>query len=174
MKRLSFSAAAALVLLVSVVLAAACGGDDNTSMDGMMGPSSSTAGGMMNGSDGGMMSGSQPAGSIEVALVNWTVEPAQPQANAGSVTFWAVHDMAHQHAGDEGGATHDLQVMKKNADGGLQLVGQVQGLTMGQAKALTLDLAAGDYELSCNVAEQINGKTISHYQLGMHSPFKVV
>lgn len=173
MKRIVLSLTAVAVLALSLVFVAACGGDDNTGgMGGMIG-SSTTPGGMMGGS-GGMMTGAQPAGSIKVDLVNWAVEPAQSEAKAGSVTFWAVHDMGHQHMSDEGGITHDLQVMKKNADGSFQLVGQVQGLTMGQAKALTLDLTPGDYELSCNVVEQINGKTISHYQKGMHTPFKVV
>lgn len=81
---------------------------------------------------------------------------------------------ANQPAGDEGGRTHDLQVMKRKADGGLELVGQVQGLAMGQSKDLTLDLQAGDYELLCNLVEEVNGKAIAHYVKGMHVPFKVV
>ncbi len=99
--------------------------------------------------------------------------PAQSEAKAGRVTFWAVHDMDHAHGGNEGGATHDLQVMRKGTGGNLELVGQVQGLTMGQAKALTLNLTPGDYELSCNVVEQIAGKMVSHYQQGMVTAFKV-
>jgi len=170
MNRITLPVALALVLALAAFAAAACGGDDGHGSGSMMGGSN---GGMMGGS-GGMMSGSQPEGSIRVDLVNWAVEPAQSEVKAGSVTFWALHDMGHQHMSDEGGVTHDLQVMKKNADGSLQLVGQVQGLTMGQAKALTLDLTPGDYELSCNVVEQIKGKTISHYQKGMHTAFKVV
>lgn len=85
----------------------------------------------------------------------------------------AVHDMGHSHGSSEGGVTHDLQVMRKNADGSMEMAGQVQGLKMGEAKALTLNLPAGEYELSCNVVEQIDGKMIPHYVKGMVTPFKV-
>lgn len=123
----------------------------------------------------GNMSGmsSPPEGSIRVDLVNWAVQPAQASTQAGRVTFWAVHDMSHTHDNDEGGVTHDLQVMKKSADGSYDLVGQVQGLKMGEAKALTLNLQPGDYELSCNVVEVINGQTLAHYPKGMHTAFTV-
>jgi len=164
MKRLALSFITVVSLLATVALASACGGDDDShGMGGMHG----------NNSSGGMTNTNAPAGSIKVDLLNWAVEPAQAQAKAGSVTFWAVHSMDHQHSNSEGGVTHDLQVMKKNADGSFEMVGQVQGLKMGEAKALTLTLTPGDYELSCNVVEEIGGKAIAHYQKGMHTPFKV-
>lgn len=148
--------AAGLVLLA----AAACGGggddghaDEAMHMDGMM--------------------QDQPAGSIRVDLVNWAVNPAQASAKAGEITFWAVHDAGHSHGANEGGQLHDLQVMRKTADGGLELVGQVQGLKMGEAKALTLTLPAGDYVLACNYVEDVGGTVIGHYPKGMHAPFTV-
>ncbi|MBI5946979.1 MAG: hypothetical protein HY875_02435 [Chloroflexi bacterium] len=162
MKRFFLSLAVAGALFGAVAVTAACGGDGDSGGMGDMG-----------GMGGGMTNASQPAGSIRVGLVNWEVEPAQSEAKAGTVTFWAVHDMDHGHMSSDGGVTHDLQVMKKNADGSLQLVGQVQGLTMGQAKELTLTLAPGDYELSCNVVEQVDGKVVGHYAKGMRAPFKV-
>lgn len=149
---------AAIAMFALAALTAACGDDDSAS---------SGMGGHM------MSTGSAPEGSIRVDLVNWAVEPAQPSAKAGKVTFWAVHDMGHMHGMNEGGVTHDLQVMKKNTDGSYDMVGQVQGLKMGDAKALSLTLAPGDYELSCNVVEVINGQTIAHYAKGMHVPFTV-
>lgn len=162
MKRLSLSLATVIALLATLSLAAACGGDDANGMGRSMG-------------SGGMMNTTAPEGSITVNLTNWSVDPAKSEAKAGSVTFWAVHDMGHGggHGNTEGGVTHDLQVMKKRDDGSFQLIGQVQGLTMGQAKELTLDLAPGDYELSCNVVEQIKGATVGHYAKGMKAPFKV-
>ena len=165
MKRLVLSVGMVVALLAIVALASACGGDDDS--HGM--------GGGMNGnnSSGGMMNTNAPAGSIKVDLSNWSVGPAQSEAKAGSVTFWAVHDMGHDVMSDEAGVTHDLQVMKKNADGSFEMAGQVQGLKMGEAKALTLSLTPGEYELSCNVVEQIGGKTISHYQKGMRTAFTV-
>lgn len=159
MKRFLVLALALGALATVASVGAACG-DSNSSHDGMMEP-------------GNMMSQAAPAGSIEVKLLNWAVQPAQTSTKAGRVTFHVVHDMAHMHGGNEGGATHDLQVMKRKADGGLDLVGQVQGLAMGQSRDLTLDLAAGDYELSCNVVEEVDGKPVPHYARGMHVAFKV-
>lgn len=147
---------AALALMLALTVA--CGKDDRGS------------GGM--GDISGMKQA--PAGSIRVDLLNWAVEPEQTSAKAGKVTFWAVHDMAHTHGIDEGGVTHDLQVMKKNADGSFDMAGQVQGIQMGQAKALTLNLDPGEYELSCNVVESVSGKALSHYAKGMHTRFTVV
>jgi len=157
--RLFFFAALGLALLT---FAASCG--DSPGSHDMSG---------MGHSPGGMTNTAAPAGSIRVDLLNWSVVPAQVSTKAGTVTFFAVHDMGHMHSASEGGVTHDLQVMRKGSDGSFELVGQVQGLTMGEAKALTLDLTAGNYELSCNVVEQVNGKTISHYANGMHTPFTV-
>ena len=101
MKRTFFAVGLTTLLLVATLAAAACGGDDDADGQDM----------------GGMADGSAPAGSIEVKLINWAVEPAKTSAPAGKVTFWAVHDEAHGHDAAEGGVTHDLQVMKKKADG---------------------------------------------------------
>jgi hypothetical protein len=150
----------ALVLPVLLSISAACGGDDADADDHMM--------------DGGMMmAGDGPEGSIRVGLVNWAVEAEQPSARAGEITFWAVHDMQHAHGGGEGGNIHDLQVMRKTADGSFELVGQVKDLKMGDAKALTLTLAPGEYELACTVVEEVNGTAVGHYVKGMRTPFTV-
>lgn len=157
LRKLTILTLAAISFAALLALTAACGGgDDDEHMDGGM-----------------MSTGTAPEGSIRVGLVNWAVEPAATSAKAGEVTFWAVHDMAHGHSNDEGGVTHDLQVMRKKADGSMEMAGQVTGLKMGDAKALTLNLAAGDYELSCNVVEELKGKVIPHYAKGMKTPFKV-
>ncbi len=158
-RRLTTLAALFLLLPGFAAFAGACGGDEDT--HGSDGQTGVTAG------------GDAPAGSIRVDLVNWAVQPSRPSARAGSVTFWAVHDIAHAHDSDEGGVIHDLQVMKKSAGGNFELVGQVQGLKMGEAKALTLTLGRGEYELACSVVEQIKGQVIGHYPKGMHTPFEV-
>jgi hypothetical protein len=144
---------------VSALFATACGSadDDGHAMTNMPHGAANAA----------------PAGAITVTLRNWAVVPDGASAKAGQVTFWAVHDMSHMHAAGEGGVTHDLQVMRKLPGGGLELVGQVTGLRMGEAKALTIELVPGDYELACNVVEEIGGKAVSHYIEGMHTPFKV-
>lgn len=152
--------AVAGMLAVVLAISAACGGDSDSGMG-------------MGGEMTDMMSGRPPEGAIRVSLVNWAVEPTQTSAKAGEVTFWAVHDMQHAHGGDEGGNTHDLQVMRKTTDGSFELVGEVKGLKMGDAKALTLDLAPGEYELACTVVEVVGDQAIGHYAKGMRTPFTV-
>lgn len=159
-RKLLLLSLAAIVAVGFASVAVGCGGDDDS--NGSMGEMGNM----------GAMSGA-PKGSIRVDLVNWAVQPAQASTKAGKVTFWAVHDMGHMHGSDEGGVTHDLQVMKKLPDGTYDMVGQVQGLKMGEAKALSLTLRPGEYELSCNVVESINGTTIPHYAKGMHTAFTV-
>ena len=86
MKRLVLSFATVVALFATVALASACGGDDAShGMGGMNG----------NNSSDGMMNTNAPDGSIKVNLLNWAVEPAQAQAKAGKVTFWAVHAWAN-------------------------------------------------------------------------------
>ncbi len=46
-------------------------------------------------------------------------------------------------------------------------------MKMGDAKALTANLAPGDYELCCSVLEEIDGKAVGHYVKGTVTPFKV-
>ncbi|MCL6644927.1 MAG: hypothetical protein K6U88_08115 [Dehalococcoidia bacterium] len=146
----------AVVAAVAAAGVAACSGGDSASTEQPAG-----------------VIAQQPAGSIRVDLRNWAVVPEVASAPAGKVTFWAVHDMEHMHGQNEGGAVHDLQVMKKLPSGEMELIGQVQGLKMGEAKALTLELQPGEYELSCNVVEEVGGKTISHYKEGMVASFTV-
>jgi hypothetical protein len=142
------------VLVGTTLLASGCGGGDGHAT--------------MN-----MTTSNGPAGSIKVVLVNWEVQPATTSTEAGTVTFHVVHDMQHAHTTNEGGNVHDMQVARKNADGTFEVVGQVQGLKMGDEKDLTLNLAPGEYELQCNAIEKLNGQVIGHYAKGMHTPFRV-
>lgn len=160
LRKLIVGVAIAGVLAAVLAISAACGGDNDSGMG-------------MGGEMTGMMSGRPPEGAIRVSLVNWAVEPAQTTAEAGEITFWAVHDMQHAHGGDAGGNIHDLQVMRKTADGSFKLVGEVKGLRMGDAKALTLDLTPGEYELACTVVEVVGDQAVSHYTKGMRTPFRV-
>jgi len=134
---------------------------------------SACAGTAAGGGMGGMDMGGGSTGSIKVNVMNWAVKPTKTSTKAGLVTFHVMYDMGHMGAMTEGGNVHDMQVARKNADGTFEIVGQVQGLHMGDARDLTLDLTAGDYELQCNHTEELNGQVIAHYVKGMHTPFKV-
>jgi uncharacterized cupredoxin-like copper-binding protein len=150
--------AAGVLLAGGLILAGCAGGDD---------PGHGPA-------DGGHMAAMQepPEGSIRVGLRNWAVEPSVASVRAGKVTFWAVHEM-EPHPHDGGGEIHDLQVLRKAADGSFELVGEVRDLAMGEAAALALELAPGEYELACTVVEEVNGEAVSHYEKGMRTPFVV-
>ncbi|MEO8538132.1 MAG: hypothetical protein ABI577_00210 [bacterium] len=164
MKRTS---AVAVVLALAAVglLFASCGDDDDT--HGMGGGSNMGGGGM----DSGMMDGA-PNGAILVRLSNWTIDSAKSSTKAGEVTFRAVHDMHDMHT-DDAGKTHELVVARKNKDGTFDVVGEAEDIGVGEHKDLTVKLEKGEYELQCNVVEQINGKAVSHYQNGMHIKFTV-
>lgn len=160
---------AAALTLASVSFAACSGGSSPAST-----PASSGMGGMggasgMNGANGT----SAPAGNITVSLANWSVKPAATSTKAGTVTFRALHAMDHSGGMETAGQIHDMDVARKNADGSFTQVGKVADIKMGQYKDLTLNLTAGEYELQCNVVEQVNGKLTSHYALGMHTAFTV-
>jgi uncharacterized cupredoxin-like copper-binding protein len=148
--------AAAALAGVTILVATACSGPGN----------------MMNGG-GGMMGGGGPAGSITVQLRDWSVSPSQSSTRAGTVTFHAVHAMMEMMSASQGGKTHALTVARKNDDGTYEVLGSVWDIGVGQSKDLTLDLSPGNYELQCNVVEEIGSKTVSHYKQGMHTPFTV-
>lgn len=162
MRRTISGALIAFGLTATVLASASCGGEDGGEDHGAGAHDSA-----------GMNGSAPPEGAIRVSLLNWAVEPEQTSARAGEVTFWAVHDMQHSHGANEGGDVHDLQVLKKTAAGGTELVGQVQGLRMGEAKALTLTLEPGEYELACTVVEVVNDEAVGHYSKGMRTAFTV-
>ena len=156
---------AALILVpVAAVALAGCGDDDSGHSRG---GGNMSSGGM----DSSMMDGA-PNGAILVRLSNWTVDTAKSSAKAGEVTFRAVHDMGGMHNDGEG-KTHELVVARKNADGTFEVVGEAEDIGVGERKDLTLQLAKGDYELQCNIVEEVKGKTVAHYKNGMHTKFTV-
>ncbi|MEO8541227.1 MAG: hypothetical protein ABI577_15915, partial [bacterium] len=119
---------------------------------------------------------SAPAGSIRVELSNWKVAPAESQLAAGEVTFYAVHqEEGHMsgHGSNEPGQTHDLIVSRKLADGSYEMIGRTAPIAPGKARSLTVDLEPGEYQLSCDVVEMIDGKAVSHTVQGMVTDISV-
>ncbi len=112
-------------------------------------------------------------GEVRVALSNWAVEPSADSVAPGEVTFLAVHEEDHGHGEGEGGETHDLAVLKKDADGSYSLVARTAAIPTGESERLTVDLEPGEYELACDLVEDIDGDVLSHYVKGMRTPFRV-
>ena len=164
MKSRSLCLAAFLSVVAIGVFASSCGDDDDN--HGMGGGTNMNQGG-----NSGMMDGA-PNGAILVRLSNWSVDPAKSSVKAGEVTFRAVHDMHDMHANDEG-KTHELVVARMRADGTFEVIGEAEEIGVGERKDLTLKLDKGEYELQCNIVEQVAGQAVSHYKKGMHTKFTV-
>ena len=118
---------------------------------------------------------SAEATTVDVELGNWYVRSSLASAPEGKVTFRAIHvEEDHAHgSGNEGGTIHELAVARKLPDGSFDILGSAMDIEVGETKSLTLELKAGEYELQCNVGEEVGGKPLSHYREGMHSPFTV-
>ncbi|MEO9254442.1 MAG: HAD-IC family P-type ATPase, partial [Tepidiformaceae bacterium] len=113
-------------------------------------------------------------GEIVVALTNFDLAATSSSAPAGEVTFRAVHvGGMHGMSDDDAGQTHDLSVLRKDADGSLDEVGRTKPIAMGAEEELTLKLPPGAYVLECDVVETVNGNVVSHVQQGMRADFTV-
>jgi uncharacterized cupredoxin-like copper-binding protein len=112
-------------------------------------------------------------GEVRVGLSNWAVEPSTDSVAPGEVTFLAVHDEDHGHGDGEAGETHDLAVLKKGADGSYSLVARTAAIATGESERLTVRLEPGEYELACDVVEEVDGEAVSHYVKGMRTSFRV-
>jgi uncharacterized cupredoxin-like copper-binding protein len=81
---------------------------------------------------------------------------------------------------NEGPSTHEFVVVRTDLNPsslpqengvvseetpGVEVVDEIEDIEAGQNKQLSVDLAAGDYVLLCNVS--------GHYQLGMFTEFTV-
>ncbi len=121
------------------------------------------------GIDRGWFGGAEAAsgGEITVELKNWEVAASRTSVPAGDVTFRVTHGETHTH-GSEGGALHNLAVFRRT-EGGFEPVGRTPNLAPGETATLALDLQPGEYELRCDVVEEVDGKVIQHYEQGMHT-----
>jgi uncharacterized cupredoxin-like copper-binding protein len=102
-----------------------------------------------------------------VTQKEWAILPAISSVGAGKVTF----DVSNQ-----GQVTHEFVVLKTD-DGASTIAqkdgeaseaghqGEVEDVTPGATKTLTLSLAPGKYVLICNLP--------GHYHLGMYAAFTV-
>jgi hypothetical protein len=125
--------------------------------------------------------GGGEASTVEVTLQEFAVIPALDTASAGSVTFNATNegpDDPHElvviqtelapeslPTTDEGGVDEDGE--------GIEVIGEIDELPVGETESGTFDLEAGDYTLICNIVEEEDGTTEAHYALGMRVGFVV-
>jgi uncharacterized cupredoxin-like copper-binding protein len=127
-------------LVIALIGVAGCGGDDNGG--GTTAATTGTAGNT-----------TQAAGTIDVSLIDFRIDPPNPRiAKAGQVQF---------QVKNEGGTVHSLEVEGPNGETKLP-----KELNPGQTGALTVDLSKpGKYEWYCPVGR--------HREFGMEGEITV-
>jgi uncharacterized cupredoxin-like copper-binding protein len=103
--------------------------------------------------------------SVAVTLIEYAITADKPSVKAGKIQFIATNVSKDQ--------VHELAVLKRNADGTFENMGEIEDVAPQSGGTVTLDLAAGAYELACLIAPGEAGSTVDHYQQGMHSDFTV-
>ncbi len=152
-------------LIALAVVGASCGGDD----DG-----NGQLSGMDHGSSGMNMNSNSPASNVTVNLSNWAMSPSSNTLTAGTVKFTANHEAA-QHGMNDGGATHQLMVARlpDGAKAGQSKFSSIAlnlgDIKPGESKSGEAQLTTGTYEVACLVVEQVNGKSVNHYEKGMYT-----
>jgi uncharacterized cupredoxin-like copper-binding protein len=115
---------------------------------------------------------SSDSGGIDVTESDFKIVPAETSAAAGELTFDIKNDaqQAHEFVIFKTDLAPDS--LPLDADGnvdeegdGVQHIDEVEDITGGSTKSLTVTLDAGNYVFICNLP--------GHYQQGMHVAFTV-
>lgn len=119
--------------------------------------------------------------NLRVELRNWEVAPEHSDLPTGLLAFEAVHpeedhgDAEHGHGYEDNapGSTHNLVVLRAMPDGTYDSVARTRDLEMGERQTLKVALEPGQYELICDVVDEIDGEVISHTVKGMKTTVTV-
>ncbi|MBI2724295.1 MAG: hypothetical protein HYX50_04445 [Chloroflexi bacterium] len=109
--------------------------------------------------------GKTPDTTVAVGLSSYEVSADAREAPAGVVRFIATNASTSD--------THELVVARRQPDGGLDTLGEVENLAPGSGGTVTLALGPGSYVLACLIANGEAGSTVDHYQQGMRTDFTV-
>jgi len=107
----------------------------------------------------------QPDATVAATLADYTVTTDKTSVKAGVIRFIATNASDDQQ--------HELAVMRKNPDGTLGMIDEVEAIEPAHGGTLTLDLQPGGYVLACFIAKGESGSPVDHYQQGMHTDFAV-
>jgi uncharacterized cupredoxin-like copper-binding protein len=127
--------------------------------------------------DGGEETGA--GGAIAITLQEFAVTPSPAQAAAGKVTFDATNegpDDVHEFVVFATDLAPDALPTVKDGSvdetgEGVELQGEIEDIAVGDTQSVTLDLAAGNYVLICNIYDAAEKE--SHYQEGIRVAFTV-
>lgn len=118
-------------------------------------------------------------GTVDVTLQEFSVATDPTSADAGEMTFEATNDGpddTHEFVvfqtdlsltdlpTDENGAVDETGE-------GLELIGEIEDIEVGETDSVTLNLDAGNYVLVCNIWDEDEQE--AHYQEGMRTGFTV-
>ncbi len=116
---------------------------------------------------------------MNVTLQEFTVATDPTSGDAGEVTFEATNDGpddVHEFVvfrtdlaptdlpTDENGAVVETGE-------GIELIGEIEDIPVGETKSVTLELEAGNYVFICNIWDEEEQE--SHYQEGMRTSFTI-
>jgi len=117
--------------------------------------------------------------TVAITLQEFAVGADPTSVSAGSVTFEAtnegpddVHEfvvIATDLAITELPTVEDGSV--DEAGEGLEVIGEIEDIPVGETQSVTLDLEAGNYALICNIYDAEEDE--AHYQEGMRTSFTV-
>jgi uncharacterized cupredoxin-like copper-binding protein len=118
-------------------------------------------------------------GTVDVTLQEFSIATDPATVDAGEVVFEATNegpDDVHEFVvfrtdldptalpTDENGAVVETGE-------GIELIGEIEDIPVGETQSVTLDLEAGNYVLICNIFDEDEQE--AHYQEGMRTTFTV-
>lgn len=125
------------------------------------------------------LAGSRSFETLQVRLREWAVEAERTRVQPGPVVIQVVNEGPQD--------VHELVVIRTDlgpgqlptdADGnvdessaGIEIVGEIEGLAVGERAQATFELPSGRYVLLCNVWDAGEGE--SHYRRGMYTALLV-
>ncbi|HXK32841.1 MAG TPA: heavy metal translocating P-type ATPase [Dehalococcoidia bacterium] len=113
-------------------------------------------------------------GEVRAELKNFEIDVSDDTLEAGEWTFLVEHEEERGHGNRElPGETHDLVVMRVDADGSREIVGRTAALKSGEEEELVVTLEPGTYELFCSIAEEYDGEPVVHADEGMRRTITV-
>jgi uncharacterized cupredoxin-like copper-binding protein len=118
-------------------------------------------------------------GAIAVTLQEWAVVPTSTSTAAGDVTFQVTNtgpDDVHEFVVlktelDAGALPTDATGTVTEAGSGIEVIGEIEDIAVGDSRELTVTLEAGKYVLLCNIYDETEKE--AHYRMGMRTPFEV-
>ncbi|HEV8574046.1 MAG TPA: hypothetical protein VGR43_04990 [Dehalococcoidia bacterium] len=148
--------------LLGLLVFAACGDDDGGGDGATTAPTTATEG-----------------TEVDVELQEFSVLPGVDSVEAGEVTFNV------ENTGPDD--VHEFVVIKTDLDpdalptvddgsvdeegAGIEVIGEIEDIPVGETQSVTLDLEAGSYALICNIFDETENE--AHYAEGMRTAFTV-